>query len=480
VYTVTVKQSVPATNKAVFTNVADAAVEYIGGTGDKEAQATAIATLLDAATGTLYDAAVGTGATANVITLTALANGAKTKPEVKVENYTAPVFNDVTGETAANVTAGDTALAVTATGGELKTGLKVFVSTDGGTVTITTATSVDGAIATGSTATVAQDGLKIIVKGLTAAADSPNNTTGTPKLKSSAKAAIVIKGDAQTTQVTSVTATTGKPVAVVAQAYTVGDGTTNDTIKFTAGTPNKVKYNHSGGTAVSDTNLDADFDAALIAVFTHTALGLTGTDTITFGAGGVVSAIGVVATPTAARLTAAFGFAPAVTLGVDLTLTDNFAVPAGKTLTLAAQKSLTVAAGKVLDLSATGAAVVITKDGSFGSVILLPKEGALADGGGAAIKFTAGTTHAQAKGTVNARTVGTSLGATTVFTFAGTTGTDITTLPTAATGEAVIDGKLEAATVVTANLSANGKIVLNGNSSNDATISAAIKFETTN
>jgi hypothetical protein len=82
--TVTVKKALEADKKATFTKVAgdptDAPVEYIGGTGDKDAQATAIKNAINDKSGTLYDATVGTGATANIITLTATANGTKTKP----------------------------------------------------------------------------------------------------------------------------------------------------------------------------------------------------------------------------------------------------------------------------------------------------------------------------------------------------------------------------------------------------------------
>jgi hypothetical protein len=217
--------------------------------------------------------------------------------------------------------------------------------------------------------------------------------------------------------------------------------------------PAKIKY-RAASSATEAISLDADFDAKLITVLGALAAGdkfVVTDDTRTFES---ISFLNVAA-PTVAKLQTALVTA----------------------LNGAAGAKYTAAAGKTLDLSATGAAVVITSHASAGSVILLPTIATpAADGGGAAIKFTGGSTHAKSQGTANSTTIGTSAETSpTAFTFAGAAATDTTILTTSA---AVIAGELQAATVVTDDAATKGTIRLNGNSSNDATISAATKFET--
>jgi hypothetical protein len=489
-FTVTVNKPLEATKKATFTKVATAAVEYIGGTGGATAvlQAVAIKNALNDATGAKYTATVGTtaGTDDHIITLTQKTPygqvEAANKPAVEIVPYNAPPASDRT----ATITAAedDTALVVIATGGTLKSNLNVYIKTDGSTpkstVTVTAATDTNlGTVVSGGV-TVTPKTDRLVITGLSVDASGGDHklASGNNEVK------VVLKADAQQSGASGVAAHThsGTPVVVPPEtadppAYVVvatASAVSAATKIHYASASKVLNYHVTNGSLVTET-LDEDFDAALIAVLTV----LEATDTIQFGADGVVTDIGVLAaSPTAAKVTAALGFADAVTLGDDLSLTADFAVPAGKTLTIAAQKTLTVEATATLDVSAAGAAIVITKHASAGSVILLPKSGSAANGGGAAIKFTAGTAHAQSQGTANSTTVGTSVGAATVFTFAGTTGTDITTLPNASTGEAVIDGELQAATVATDDVSSKGKIVLNGNANNDATISAATEFET--
>jgi hypothetical protein len=98
-----------------------------------------------------------------------------------------------------------------------------------------------------------------------------------------------------------------------------------------------------------------------------------------------------VAAPTVPKLQTALDNSASVTLGVDTT------IAAGSTVTVPAGVTLTVAAGKTLDLSATGAAVVLEKHANTAIVLSPTIDSLAADGGGAAIKFTAGTTHAKSK-----------------------------------------------------------------------------------
>jgi hypothetical protein len=171
---------------------------------------------------------------------------------------------------------------------------------------------------------------------------------------------ITLKADAQDAEapVGGISAGFGKPTVVTVESagagYTVDDGTTNATIKYTSGTK-ELKYKETNSSAVTAT-LDADFDVDLIAVLGA----LEATDTITFGAGGAITDIGVLAaSPTAAKVTAALGFAPAVTLGNNLSLTADFAVPAGKTLTVGAGNTLAVAAGATVTVPDTATLALV-------------------------------------------------------------------------------------------------------------------------
>ncbi|MDR2494190.1 MAG: hypothetical protein LBD24_03095, partial [Spirochaetaceae bacterium] len=376
------------------------------------------------------------------------------------------------------VTAGDTALKITGTTTTASfkdgAGIKVYVKDTGKEALITDAASAPTGYAAPSGTPVliaehdATSGKPVLwVKGLDAAATpAPSGKL----LSGTSDITVKIAVGAQDGDVGAVAAASGKPVVIVAQEYTVGNGEDNNTIKFTAGTPNKVKYDH-GGTDVGDTNLDDTFDAALIAVLTV----LEATDTIQFGAGGgAITDIGVLAaSPTAAKVTAALGFAPAVTLGNDLSLTADFAVPAGKTLTVAAGKTITVAAEKVLDV--TNGSIVL-KANAATAIVLSPKNAAAADGGGAKLTFTGGSAHAVAKSGATSAQLTATADAAANLKFAGAGGTHITNLDNST--PAVINGSLVAGTSTGGNAT-DGTITLKGYASADVTISATTTFETT-
>jgi hypothetical protein len=370
-FTVTVKNPLEATKKATFTKVATNDVVYIGGTGGtaKEAQATAIAAALNAAPGAKYDAAVGTtvGTDDHIITLTQKTPygpvDAANKPAVAVTAYTAPVTNDVSTAAAIDVAENDTALAVIATGGSLKTGLKVFISTDGATVTITTATSVDGAFAPATGATVAQDGLKIIVKGLAVAAANPTNNNGATALKSgSGTVTVTLKGDAQATQVTSVAAKTSVPVVLGDQAaYEFVSGATAGADKILFAT-NPLSLQISNGAA---TPIDADIDAELIGYLTALKAVLTSASVGTFKVAGGAGAITEIATVAAATVPAGTNlFVPGADVKVPaaaVTVTGTLTIGTATNNVSITKGTYTAAGAGTLGVGATG--VVTMADG---------------------------------------------------------------------------------------------------------------------
>jgi hypothetical protein len=178
---------------------------------------------------------------------------------------------------------------------------------------------------------------------------------------------LTLKADAYTGAVTSITAGFGAKVVVndnSGTAYTVDDGDTNNTIKYTAGTPVTVKYKY-GSNAVAAQNLDPDFDGALIAVLSN----LVATDTVKFDGNGNAEEVVFTAAPTGAGtaaklqavLSAVAGTAPVVTLGAATTTAiTTVTIPENKTLSAVAA-SLTTSGAATITVDGT---LIVDKDGT--------------------------------------------------------------------------------------------------------------------
>jgi hypothetical protein len=243
--------------------------------------------------------------------------------------------SDVSTAAAINVAQGDTSFKVTSTGGTLAGSLKVFVSGDGATVTLTADTTVSGAFQV-TASKVTQTTGKIVVTGLNAAVASPSNGASTFALKSgNAAVTVTLKADAQTLQVTSIAAKTGVPAVLPNEAayeFVANEGAVSGN--------KKIFYDASGlayqlsGTRVptsGQTPLDADFDADLIAALTDLSTVLTSASVGTFGVtGGAVTAIATVAAATVPAGTDFFFPGATVSLAVGaFTVEDGASFTAG-------------------------------------------------------------------------------------------------------------------------------------------------------
>jgi hypothetical protein len=163
--------------------------------------------------------------------------GDNTTPSVTIK--------DVSTESAINVAAGDNKLVVTATGGSLKSGLKVYLKDGGTEITISTGAAPEGFAEVASGDQVSVTGGVITVTGLEPAA-------------ANATVKVTLAADAQGEQVTSITAVSLKVVAVStvpAISVTAGD----DTLAVTV----------TGGSLVAAGDLkvyvkNATFDEAVI------------------------------------------------------------------------------------------------------------------------------------------------------------------------------------------------------------------------
>jgi hypothetical protein len=347
VYKVTVKQAVPAANKAVFANVADAAVEYIpalGGETTKEAQATAIATALTGAAGAKYTAGiVDTSGEAPFFLLTANTPGVITAaPDKDVANYEAP--QDKTAAIAAALTAGDNAVKITgvtvANAFKDDDTVKAYIKNDGTELFITTESSTPSVYAPAANAVfIADRGANNVpvlwVKGLPAAATPV--TAGTSLLSGGSAGAVSVKitGAAQNGDVGDLTPVSGTAVVLPAGVKTLiafGAASANE-VSLKGGNGSQIHY-HNGTGDVTAT-LSATFDTQLSAVLAATGL-LAADDEITVGAKGIITGAELIAGPSAAIISTALGVVDNVTIGLNTTLaaTDVVDIPAGKTLTL--------------------------------------------------------------------------------------------------------------------------------------------------
>jgi hypothetical protein len=251
-----------------------------------------------------------------------------------------------------DVTAGDTALVVIATGGTIKNTAKVFIKDDGSAVTITNESTLSGATELGAGIEKKND--RFVITGLTAA----DSTGGTDKLvEGTGTVTVMLKVDAQQSAATGVAAHTGVPVVIDAQEYTLGS-IAEDKIAFTPATtsppaPAKVNWHVNGGSATGDTPLDPDFDADLIAVLGA----LAATDIVVFEASNVVDEITFTAAPTAAaKLQTALTAVAAGSTNKSVTLggsTQTTTIGAGSTVTIPAGVTVTVGAGNILDVAGT-------------------------------------------------------------------------------------------------------------------------------
>jgi hypothetical protein len=302
-------------------------------------------------------------------------HGIKAAATNAVTEGSAQQITDVTKDTG-TVTQGDTALRVTASDGGFANNVKVYIKTaDGAEVVITTAGTLSNYTAVDA-GKVTQSSGKIVVMGLAAAAAS---ATDGSKLKSGGAVSVVIKADAQSTQITAanVTATTGKPVTLAASTvttttdYTLVTGGTSGTIgsdgafgfDAAGANPAAIKYyTNSAAVPLSGTTpLDADFDAKLITVLGALATGdkfVVTNNTTTFTS---ISFLNTTA-PTVAKLQTALDNSASVTLGVDTTIGTDFTVPTGVTLTVGAGNTLAVAAGKTVTVPDT-AIIKLAKTG---------------------------------------------------------------------------------------------------------------------
>jgi hypothetical protein len=359
VFTVTVNKDL-AGKVATFTNVADDNVVYKPATADntKAKQAAAIAVLFGdggtAPAGAIYDVAYTASAEFFTLTQPEGSEGPVAEADLpKVTVTDAP--RDVTGSLTATAAADDGKyVKLLVEGGDFDPNAAVYFKKDGTEILITSGTAPSSTDYTGAQNFTSGGAGKLISDAVVAVKASP--TSGQLQ---QGDITLTLKADAYTGTVTAITAGFGGKVVVNANtgtAYTVGDGdTTNNTIKYTAGTPATVKYKY-GTNAVAAQNLDPDFDGALIAVLSN----LTTGDKVTFGAGGVIASAEFATAPTAAKITGAFGGTDELIISASTTAITTVTIPANKTLSAVAA-SLTTGGAATITVDGT---LIVAKDGT--------------------------------------------------------------------------------------------------------------------
>jgi hypothetical protein len=238
------------------------------------------------------------------------------------------------------VTAGDDAFKLVATGGGLKSALKVYIKTDGTEVLITTATPAPADF-TDLTANADVVGNIIVVRGLSAAQSTGNND-GT--LDSDNPVPVTLAALAQSSKVNSITVLS--KVQIPFDTYTVAASAVNTAANiFYDGGTGDLSIGNNGSTIdvyTVDEHIDPEVHASL-SLFTD----LQATDTITF-ASGVLPEIGLTVAPTTIA-----AFNNILEIG-DVTLAQAFTIDATEELTIPANRTLTLDSGSIVLTAADG------------------------------------------------------------------------------------------------------------------------------
>jgi hypothetical protein len=254
------------------------------------------------------------------------------------------------------VTAGDTALKITVTGGALTQSLRIFIKDDGTAVTITKAASLTGY--TEFTGDISQTGSLIMARGLTAAASGG----GGGALDSDNAVTVTLAADAQSAQAASLTGLSKEQVVLPDATYTIvaSVSTTSGELYFDTGA-GKIQVGDGAGT--TDYPIDSDIDEAIDSIVS--ALQVTDMVTITSGDS---SAITLTAVPAGiAAFNGILQLAPAVTLDA------AFTIDGGETLTIPESVNL---------ILGSSVAITLTNDAASPARIVFAGTGAVLSAGG--------------------------------------------------------------------------------------------------
>jgi hypothetical protein len=361
VFTVTVNKDLTG-KVATFTNVADDDVVYKPATDEttKAAQAAAIAVLFGDGSGTppagaIYEVAY----TANAESFTLTQKSGDEGPVAEAERPDVTVTDaprDVTGSLTTVAADDGKYVKLLVEGGDFDPNAAVYFKKDGTEILITaTATDAPTTTYTAAQGFTSGGAGKLISSAMVAVKASP--TSGQLQ---QGDITLTLKADAYTGSVTAITAGFGVKVVVndnSGTAYTVGNGTSSNTIKYTAGTPATVAYNH-GGSNVTAQNLDPDFDGALIAVLSNLVDG----DKVVFdtNTAGVIASAEFATAPTAAKITGAFGGTDELIISASTTPITTVTIPATKTLSAVAA-TLTTSGAATITVDGT---LIVDKDGT--------------------------------------------------------------------------------------------------------------------